>query len=262
MVGPVRPVILLPVYDRTPLAPHDLWSAWSSDPVMLATLAALALLYWLGRRHRRHPASRGGDRRPIAFWLGWGALVLHAAEAYGVHATGITLSQNQFDHVKAAIAARGLEGRVEVRLQDYLELPEDSLFDKVASVGMFEHVGVARFPEPVARSAVATERALVAVPLIGDRDRVVGALCVFDVKPLNITAPELDALKALGRDYGFVLESQLSEPVTIAPDHRDHDAGSPAAAPPSTPRSSPSSWSAAAPTPSTASPRASSRSSS
>ena len=43
MVGPVRPVILLPVYDRTPLAPQDLWSAWSSDPVMLATLAALAL---------------------------------------------------------------------------------------------------------------------------------------------------------------------------------------------------------------------------
>ena len=73
-------------------------------------------------------------------------------------------------------------------------------------------------------------RALVAVPLIGDHDRVVGALCVFDVKPLNITAPQLDALKALGRDYGFVLESQVSEPVTIAPDHRDHDAASPAAA--------------------------------
>ncbi len=89
MAGLVRPVILLPVYDRTPLAPHDLWSAWSSDPVMLATLVAPALLYWLGRRHRRHPASRGGDRRPIAFWLGWGALVL--ALVSPLHAMGEVL---------------------------------------------------------------------------------------------------------------------------------------------------------------------------
>jgi cyclopropane-fatty-acyl-phospholipid synthase len=76
---------------------------------------------------------------------GWGALILHAAEAYGVRATGITLSRNQHEHVTKAIAERGLEGRVEVRLQDYLELPEDELYDKIASVGMFEHVGIARF---------------------------------------------------------------------------------------------------------------------
>ena len=63
-----------------------------------------------------------------------------------MHATGITLSQNQFEHVQRAIAERGLAGRVEVRLQDYLDLPEDELYDKIASVGMFEHVGVARFP--------------------------------------------------------------------------------------------------------------------
>jgi cyclopropane-fatty-acyl-phospholipid synthase len=78
---------------------------------------------------------------------GWGALILHAAQAYGVRATGITLSRNQFEHVKAEVAARGLAGRVEVRLLDYLDLPEDELYDKVASVGMFEHVGVARFPK-------------------------------------------------------------------------------------------------------------------
>ena len=103
--------------------------------------AQVAKLDHLCRKLRLAPGERFLD-----IGCGWGALVLHAAEAYGVHATGITLSQNQFDHVKAAIAARGLEGRVEVRLQDYLDLPEDALFDKVASVGMFEHVGIARFP--------------------------------------------------------------------------------------------------------------------
>jgi cyclopropane-fatty-acyl-phospholipid synthase len=78
---------------------------------------------------------------------GWGALLFHAAESYGVTATGITLSQNQFDHVTREIAARGLAGRVRVELRDYLDLPEDVQYDKIASVGMFEHVGVRCFPD-------------------------------------------------------------------------------------------------------------------
>jgi cyclopropane-fatty-acyl-phospholipid synthase len=78
---------------------------------------------------------------------GWGALLFHAAERYGVEATGITLSQNQFDYVKSEIAARGLAARVKVELRDYVDLPEGELYDKIASVGMFEHVGVARFPK-------------------------------------------------------------------------------------------------------------------
>jgi cyclopropane-fatty-acyl-phospholipid synthase len=78
---------------------------------------------------------------------GWGALVFWAAEHYGVEAHGITLSQNQHDHVQAEIAARGLTGRVRVELRDYLDLPDEARYDKVASVGMFEHVGVTRFPK-------------------------------------------------------------------------------------------------------------------
>jgi cyclopropane-fatty-acyl-phospholipid synthase len=77
---------------------------------------------------------------------GWGALLFHAAERYGVEATGITLSQSQFDHVTQEIAARGLTGRVRVELRDYMDLPGDPQYDKVASIGMFEHVGVRRFP--------------------------------------------------------------------------------------------------------------------
>jgi len=77
---------------------------------------------------------------------GWGALILWAAERYGVEATGITLSQNQLDHVTRQIAERGLTGRVHVELRDYLDLPDTPQYDKVASIGMVEHVGVRRLP--------------------------------------------------------------------------------------------------------------------
>jgi cyclopropane-fatty-acyl-phospholipid synthase len=77
---------------------------------------------------------------------GWGALILRAAQTYGVRATGITLSQNQFDYVSAKIAELGLGDRVRVRLCDYIDLPEDEHFDKIASIGMFEHVGVRNYP--------------------------------------------------------------------------------------------------------------------
>ena len=59
-------------------------------------------------------------------------------------ATGITLSRNQHAHVQRLIEERGLQGRVRVQLQDYRELETDQPFDKIASVGMFEHVGRAQ----------------------------------------------------------------------------------------------------------------------
>lgn len=77
---------------------------------------------------------------------GWGGLIFWAAERYGVQAKGITLSRNQFEHVRQQIEARGIGERVQVELLDYLDLPETTAYDKIASVGMFEHVGVARFP--------------------------------------------------------------------------------------------------------------------
>jgi cyclopropane-fatty-acyl-phospholipid synthase len=75
---------------------------------------------------------------------GWGALLLWAAEHYGVRATGITLSKHQHAFVSRLIAERGLAGRVRIELLDYRALPEDQPFDKIASIGMFEHVGRAR----------------------------------------------------------------------------------------------------------------------
>ena len=77
---------------------------------------------------------------------GWGALICHAAEQYGVVADGITLSQQQFDHVQQLIKQRDLQGRVSVRLLDYRDLPGESNYDKIVSVGMFEHVGLKNLP--------------------------------------------------------------------------------------------------------------------
>jgi len=77
---------------------------------------------------------------------GWGGLLLWAAEHYGVAATGITLSKNQHAHVSRLIEQKGLRGRVTMRLLDYRHLPEDEPWDKIASIGMFEHVGRANLP--------------------------------------------------------------------------------------------------------------------
>ncbi|WJW74270.1 cyclopropane-fatty-acyl-phospholipid synthase family protein [Thiohalobacter sp. IOR34] len=78
---------------------------------------------------------------------GWGALLLRAARHYGVQAHGITLSEQQYQHARERIRAEGLEGRVQVELLDYRELPQEARYDRVVSVGMFEHVGVSNLPE-------------------------------------------------------------------------------------------------------------------
>ena len=77
---------------------------------------------------------------------GWGALVIHAAGRYGVDATGITLSENQFRLATERIRAAGLQDRCRVLLQDYRDHPGEGFYDKVASVGMFEHVGLRNLP--------------------------------------------------------------------------------------------------------------------
>ena len=77
---------------------------------------------------------------------GWGALVIHAALRYGVEAHGITLSSKQLELARQRIAEAGLADRVTVELRDYRDLKGDSSYDKVASIGMFEHVGLKNLP--------------------------------------------------------------------------------------------------------------------
>jgi len=86
-----------------------------------------------------------GDRL-LDVGAGWGGLLLWAAQHYGVDATGITLSRNQHAHVQSLVAERGLQGRVRMELCDFRALRVPEPFDRIASVGMFEHVGRAQMP--------------------------------------------------------------------------------------------------------------------
>ena len=83
-----------------------------------------------------------GDRF-LDIGAGWGALLLWAAEHYGVEATGITLSKNQHAYVGQLIEKKGLGQRVCIELCDYRDLAAARCYEKIASVGMFEHVGQA-----------------------------------------------------------------------------------------------------------------------
>jgi len=81
-----------------------------------------------------------GDRL-LDIGCGWGALICYAAKHYGVTALGVTLSEQQLELARQRIADRGLADRVSVELRDFRDL--EGTFDKVSSIGMFEHVGIA-----------------------------------------------------------------------------------------------------------------------
>jgi len=99
--------------------------------------AQLQKLDHICRKLRLAPGERLLD-----IGCGWGALVMHAAANYGVVATGITLSENQERLANERIRAAGLEGKCRVLLQDYRDVAGEEIYDKIASVGMFEHVGL------------------------------------------------------------------------------------------------------------------------
>lgn len=124
------------------LDPRRVYScAYYRDSGMTVAQAQEAKLDHICRKLMLQPGERFLD-----IGAGWGGLLLWAAEHYGVDATGITLSKNQHAHVQRLIEAHGLQGRVRMELRDYRELDESQPFDKIASVGMFEHVGRAHMP--------------------------------------------------------------------------------------------------------------------
>lgn len=88
---------------------------------------------------------RPGDRL-LDVGCGWGALALHAARHYGAQVHGITLSHAQWEWANAAVRQQGLQGQVQIDLCDYRDLTGDARYDKVSSVGMFEHVGLRNLP--------------------------------------------------------------------------------------------------------------------
>jgi len=77
---------------------------------------------------------------------GWGGLAITAAQNYGVKALGVTISDRQVAYAQEKIASLGLQGQVNIEMRDYRDLEHES-FDKIVSVGMFEHVGRTHLPE-------------------------------------------------------------------------------------------------------------------
>lgn len=103
-------------------------------------------LDYICRKLRLSPGERLLD-----VGCGWGGFLIHAAKFYGVEAVGITLSARQAEVARERIRNSGLNGRCRIELCDYRDLEVDRPFDKVVSVGMFEHVGEKNLREYFAR---------------------------------------------------------------------------------------------------------------
>jgi cyclopropane-fatty-acyl-phospholipid synthase len=103
--------------------------------------AQAAKLDLICRKLRLKPGERLLD-----IGCGWGGLIMHAAEHYGVDATGITLSENQAALARERIKKAGLSDRCRVEIRDYRALTEGDGYDKISSVGMVEHVGLTHLP--------------------------------------------------------------------------------------------------------------------
>lgn len=104
------------------------------------------------KRHLAAKLTLKAGQRVLDIGSGWGGLALTLAEEHGAEVLGVTLSTEQLADARARAEQRGLEGRVRFELQDYRDVA--GVFDRIVSVGMFEHVGPAHYDtffETVAR---------------------------------------------------------------------------------------------------------------
>jgi cyclopropane-fatty-acyl-phospholipid synthase len=115
--------------------------AYFQSPDDSLDVAQEAKLDLICRKLRLKPGERLLD-----IGCGWGGLIMYAAERYGVDATGITLSENQATFARERIEDAGLADRCRVATRDYRALTESDGYDKIASVGMVEHVGLSHLP--------------------------------------------------------------------------------------------------------------------
>lgn len=86
----------------------------------------------------------GPDDHILEIGCGWGGFAIHAARTLGCRVTGLTLSREQHEWAWQQVRENGLEGRVDIRLQDYRDVTET--FDHIVSIEMFEAVGESYWP--------------------------------------------------------------------------------------------------------------------
>jgi cyclopropane-fatty-acyl-phospholipid synthase len=92
---------------------------------------------------RKLGIDRSPGSRLLDVGCGWGSMAMHAARHHQAQVVGVALSREQVDEAKRRVAEAGLDGQVEIRLQDYRDLHGEE-FDAISSIGMFEHVGASR----------------------------------------------------------------------------------------------------------------------
>jgi len=114
------------------------FQSWDAD----LDTAQSAKLEHICRKLRLQPGERMLD-----IGCGWGGLALYAAKNYGVRVLGITLSKPQVEYGNAWLEREGLVDQARLEVRDYRELDPEEPFDKIVSVGMFEHVGREKLPD-------------------------------------------------------------------------------------------------------------------
>lgn len=93
---------------------------------------------------RKLQLKRG--ERLLDIGCGWGGLAIFAAERYGVEVLGVTLSAAQAEYAQAAIRRAALQNRVRIDQLDYRGVPRELRFDKIAAIGLIEHIGIKNYP--------------------------------------------------------------------------------------------------------------------
>jgi cyclopropane-fatty-acyl-phospholipid synthase len=142
-----RPEFIEFHYDEVPTEAYRLFldtelvysCGYFTDPGVDLDQAQQDKMDMICRKLRLQPGDRFLD-----IGCGWGGLLCYAARNYGVRAHGVTLSRQQFAYTEEKIRRLGLQGRVTVALGDFSDV--QGTYDKIASVGMMEHVGIANYP--------------------------------------------------------------------------------------------------------------------
>jgi cyclopropane-fatty-acyl-phospholipid synthase len=88
---------------------------------------------------------KAGERM-LDIGCGWGAVSMYAARHYGVTAYGVTLSEQQVAYANEKIKRLGLQDRVRIECKDYTQVEGEGAFDKIAAIGIQEHIGIANYP--------------------------------------------------------------------------------------------------------------------